>query len=68
VPRCPSEQCATTLNEKGETVRIFIPLYFAAYHQHGTERGLLFAWFCKECGYDSSVERFPDRPQYQRPK
>lgn len=62
MPRCPSDQCATVINEKGEKVAAFVPLRFAPYRQPGTERGLLFAWFCVECGYDSSRERFPSKP------
>lgn len=61
---CPRPSCMSFVDEDGEERKLQTPLWLMAYHQPGTNDGLLFAWVCKVCGYDSSLEAFASRPEY----
>lgn len=63
MPRCPMPDCKIAVDEDGETNDRWTPLYLAVYPQPGSARGLMFTLYCKACGYDQSVERFPTRPE-----
>ena len=60
---CPI--CVTDTDEDGNEVKIQIPIRLAGYPQPNTTGGgMLLAWVCDRCGYDSTIERFASHPEW----
>ena len=59
-PRCTHDVDFGTVTE----VKLQIPLRLAGYPQPNAAGGVLMAWLCDRCGYDSSVDAFASRPEY----
>jgi hypothetical protein len=61
---CATESCRKGINEKGQPYTFHTPLRLAIYPQFGSVDGLMTAWVCDVCGYDSSVESFRTSPEF----
>ena len=55
--------CTSDTNEDGKVVKLQVPLRLAGYPQLNAPGGILMAWLCDRCGYDSSAESFASRPE-----
>ena len=60
---CP--HCVTDIDEDGNEIKIQIPIRLASYPQPNTTGGgILLAWVCDRCDYDSTIERFASHPEW----